>query len=126
MPRRPDPIDILIGRNIRIYRLSKQMSQAELGNGLGVTFQQVQKYEKGANRVGGARLFRLAQILDVPVQAFFKGASQTQAADSAHSAHDLIADAASIRLLQAFSTIHSPEIRHSLITLTEKLARQTR
>src|SRR5690348_1507474 len=63
----PDPIDVEVGRRIRLQRLARGLSQTELGNELGVTFQQVQKYEKGANRVGAGRLSRIAEALDVSV-----------------------------------------------------------
>src|SRR5262245_45385458 len=69
----PDSIDRIVGRNIRICRLQKGLTQTELADALGLTFQQVQKYEKGTNRVGSGRLLRIATFLDVPVTALFKG-----------------------------------------------------
>ena len=67
----PDAIDQIVGRNIRIYRLQKRLSQTELADELGLTFQQVQKYEKGTNRVGSGRLLKIAMFLGVPVTALF-------------------------------------------------------
>ena len=64
-------IDKLVGRNIRVHRLAKDMTQEALGEKLGVTFQQVQKYEKGTNRVGSGRLYEIAEILEVPLKSFF-------------------------------------------------------
>src|SRR5438132_520204 len=71
--RKPDPIDIEVGQRIRIQRLASGMSQTDLGEQIGVTFQQVQKYEKGANRVGAERLTKIANVLEVPVESFFNG-----------------------------------------------------
>ena len=71
--KRPDPVDVEVGHRIRIERLSRGLSQTALANQLGVTFQQVQKYEKGVNRVGAGRLTRIAEVLGVPVATFFSG-----------------------------------------------------
>ena len=67
----PNPIDIHVGSRVRLRRILMGMSQTKLGKALGVTFQQVQKYERGANRIGSSRLYHLSQILDVPVSFFF-------------------------------------------------------
>src|SRR4051795_8296778 len=71
--RRGDPRDAEIGKRIRARRLERGLSQTELGQRLGVTFQQIQKYEKGANRVGAGRLQRIAEVLDVPITFFYDG-----------------------------------------------------
>ena len=71
--RRDDVVDVLVGRNIRILRKQRRMSQTDLANKIGVTFQQVQKYENGTNRIASGRLFQIAKLLDVPVQALFEG-----------------------------------------------------
>jgi transcriptional regulator with XRE-family HTH domain len=76
-------IDKLVGRNTRLHRLAAEFTQEELGEKLGVTFQQVQKYEKGTNRVGSGRLYEIAEILDVPLKSFFDG--ETQQNDSRNS-----------------------------------------
>ena len=73
MPRQSTDIDDLVGRNIRLLRLNRGMMQAELAEALGVTFQQVQKYESGKNRIGAGRLFAIAGLFGVPVSAFFEG-----------------------------------------------------
>tara|TARA_R110002094_G_scaffold157588_1_gene143880 strand:+ start:155 stop:439 length:285 start_codon:yes stop_codon:yes gene_type:complete len=67
----PDPVDIHVGARVRLRRTLLGMSQEKLGKALGLTFQQVQKYERGANRIGSSRLFQLSRILDVPVSFFF-------------------------------------------------------
>src|SRR5512145_286688 len=70
--RRPNPIDIHVGSRVRLRRMLLGMSQEKLGERLGLTFQQIQKYEKGVNRIGASRLFDLAQVLGVPVQFFYE------------------------------------------------------
>ena len=73
--RTPDPVDVYVGKRLRMRRLMLDMSQETLADGLGLTFQQVQKYEKGANRVGAGRLQKLCEILEVPVEFFFEKAA---------------------------------------------------
>ena len=81
------------------------MSQTELGRKIEVTFQQVQKYEKGTNRVGSGRLFRIASILAVPITAFFEGAGQTASEDAGPSPVAMLAEPYVLRLLQAFCAL---------------------
>ncbi|MFZ5609404.1 MAG: helix-turn-helix domain-containing protein [Pseudomonadota bacterium] len=71
MTSKPDPVDVHVGSRVRLRRTLLGMSQEKLGDALGLTFQQVQKYERGANRIGSSRLFQLSKILDVPVSFFF-------------------------------------------------------
>src|SRR5919202_3460683 len=79
-PRRPNPIDIHVGSRVRLRRMLLGMSQEKLGEHLGLTFQQVQKYEKGINRIGASRLFDLANVLSVPIQFFYEGAPTAEPA----------------------------------------------
>src|SRR3954451_7917614 len=82
----PNPIDIHVGSRVRLRRMMLSLSQEKLGNGLGLTFQQVQKYEKGTNRIGASRLQQIAQILQVPVSFFFEGApNQNPRSDDAEA-----------------------------------------
>ena len=76
--KRPDPVDIEVGHRIRIERLSRGLSQTALANQLGVTFQQVQKYEKGVNRVGAGRLTKIAEVLGIEVGTFFSGKERSE------------------------------------------------
>jgi transcriptional regulator with XRE-family HTH domain len=100
--RGPDAIDKVVGRNIRILRLAKGLSQTELADALGVTFQQVQKYEKGTNRVGSGRLLKISAILGVKITDFFEGTDRPH--DTARrSIFDQLAQPESFRLVQAFS-----------------------
>src|SRR5947207_15188367 len=77
--RRPNPIDVHVGSRVRFRRMLLGMSQEKLGERLGLTFQQVQKYEKGINRIGASRLFDLSQVLGVPVQFFYEEAPASKA-----------------------------------------------
>src|ERR1700745_430882 len=88
-PKSPSAIDVAVGHNVRIWRMSKGLSQAQLANRLGVTFQQVQKYEAGANRIGTGRLVKIAAILGVPISALFQG---TDGAEPSRSLLALVSD----------------------------------
>ena len=121
--KKPDSIDMLVGRKIRVHRLSRGISQEALADALGITFQQVQKYEKGTNRVGSGRLFRIAGLLEVPVSAFFEGAPPNGHAGGARPAQDLISEPQPYRLVHAFAKIGDPGVRNSIVDLVEKIAR---
>jgi transcriptional regulator with XRE-family HTH domain len=126
-PKQPDAVDRLVGRNIRIQRLAKGLSQTELATQLGVTFQQVQKYEKGVNRIGCGRLFQIASILGVHVMDFFEGSGKAKAASARTPAsptvQDLISEPQSFHLVQAFSEINDRRLRSSVVDLVKKIAR---
>jgi transcriptional regulator with XRE-family HTH domain len=116
----PDVRDIEVGRRVRVFRLQKGLSQEKLGDALGVTFQQVQKYEKGTNRIGAGRIQRIAEILDVPVTNFFtshghKGATSNEMVE-------LLDTAAGLRLVRAYLRIRDSQTRHAVIHLVEKVA----
>src|SRR5580765_9106031 len=84
--KQANPIDIQVGNRVRIRRMLIGMSQARLGDLLGLTFQQVQKYEKGVNRIGAGRLFEVARILNVPVDFFYEGVADAPGHSSAETA----------------------------------------
>jgi len=119
--RAPNPIDILVGQNIRIQRLASDMSQTALAARLGVTFQQLQKYEKGINRVGSGRLVSIAEALGVPVTALLDGAESAEKPDPPRPL-GLIADRQPFRLASAFSRIEDKELRSTLVSLMERIA----
>src|SRR5262247_2478593 len=108
--KEPDSIDRIVGRNIRICRLQKRLTQTELADALGLTFQQVQNYEKGTNRVGSGRLLRIATFLDVPVTALFKGSDEMADTDK-QLIFDQLARPHANRLLQAFARIDHDGLR---------------
>jgi len=119
--KRPDGVDKIVGRNIRLYRLAKGLSQTDLGNKVGITFQQIQKYEKGVNRVGSGRLFEISRVLGVSVLLLFEGTEITSAKKAESSPLSLLADPLSRRLVQAFSDISESQTRHSLVVLVESM-----
>jgi transcriptional regulator with XRE-family HTH domain len=122
LQKRAQKIDKVIGRNVRIHRLGRKMSQTELGDQLGVSFQQVQKYENGTNRVGSGRLYQIAAILGVHVSTFFKGGEAAERA-AGSGLLDLLAEPQSVRLIRAFSKITDTAVRRSLVQLAEKFAK---
>ena len=122
MKKRPDPIDRLVGNNVRILRLERGLSQSDLAERLGITFQQVQKYEKGINRIGSGRLARLSQVLGVSVGRFFQGSEAGTPADMPPEAlTDLLARPYAIRMLKAMANVPSNAARLSLVQLAESM-----
>jgi len=115
--------DLEVGQRIRARRMAKGMSQTELGELLGVTFQQVQKYEKGVNRVGAGRLVRIAASLDVPVSFFF-GATDTGSQDT-RAILGFLDTSYSLRLLRAFSRIPPGSVQRAVVDLVESIAPET-
>ena len=122
--RKPDPVDVEVGQRIKIQRLAAGLSQTELGKSIGVTFQQVQKYEKGANRVGAGRLTQIARGLKIPVNTFFEGHDHIEetAQPGGVSPLSLITNPHAFRLLQAYSTLTDEELRRSIVELVERVA----
>jgi transcriptional regulator with XRE-family HTH domain len=110
--------DIEMGKKIRLRRVEQRISQSDLGEKLGVSFQQVQKYEKGVNRVGAARLQQIATALDVPVTFFYDSDNKTREVESL-----LFLDSAfSLRLLRAYSRIKSQTVQRQMVSLMEAIA----
>ena len=139
--RKPGIVDGHVGSRVRMRRMLLGISQEKLGNMLGLTFQQVQKYEKGANRIGASRLFELAGILGVPVQYFFEDAptkadaeqTSQQAPVAANDVAngevtggdeilDFLGSREGIELNRAFMSISKPELRQSIIELIHNLS----
>ena len=123
MPKRKEPRDEEIAKRVRALRLQRGLSQTELSQALGVTFQQVQKYERGANRISAGRLFRIAEVLEVPVAFFFADFSQrTSDPHSVVIDFDFLQTADAQRLIRAYARIPPGGIRLSLVRLVETLA----
>jgi transcriptional regulator with XRE-family HTH domain len=119
--KQPNEIDRLVAHNIRIQRLAKGMSQTELADRIGVTFQQVQKYEKGVNRVGSGRLAQIAGILDVPLATLFDGVEGARRAGTL-SPLRLLANAQALRLAEAFARIKDGATRRVVVQMVDLLA----
>jgi transcriptional regulator with XRE-family HTH domain len=128
--RSPNPVDGHVGSRVRMRRLMLEMSQEKLGNELGLTFQQVQKYEKGTNRIGAGRLHQLSYILDVPVSFFFEGAPRPAGlpsrnrrdAPSPDYMTAFLATANGQALVKAFMRIKRTTVRRSIVRLLEAIA----
>jgi transcriptional regulator with XRE-family HTH domain len=129
----PNPIDIYVGSRIRMRRLMVGMSQEKLGDELGITFQQVQKYEKGTNRVSASRLQAICEILQVPVPFFFEGAPQVagrvrKGAEAPSPAYvsDFLANSDGLKLVRAFTQIGDATLRRSVVRLVEEIVGEDR
>jgi len=134
---KPNPIDIHVGSRVRLRRTLLGMSQEKLGEAIGLTFQQVQKYERGANRVGASRLYDLSRVLDVPVSYFFEEmrpgvASAAEArlggleeAQSPTYEADPMMRRETLELVRACYRIGNPEVRRRLFDLTKAIANAT-
>lgn len=128
--KKPNPTDIHVGSRIRLRRNMLGMSQEKLGETLGITFQQVQKYEKGTNRVGASRLQAIAQVLGVPVAFMFEdapGSSLTPAGGLAEAGSNTLAlefctSSEGLQLNRAFVRIQDPKVRRKVIELVKALA----
>jgi transcriptional regulator with XRE-family HTH domain len=121
----PDHRDAFVGSRVRSQRLVRRMSQTELGRRVGVTFQQIQKYEKGRNRVSASRLQRIADVLAVPVAFFFgDGAESKGASAAAETGLAFLETAGAVRLVRAYSKIRDSRTRRSLVELAETMARE--
>jgi transcriptional regulator with XRE-family HTH domain len=126
----PNPIDIFVGARVRLQRQVLGMSQGTLAGALNITFQQVQKYEKGTNRIGASRLQEIARVLGVPVSFFFRDGDDLPtsmvgldvATKEGNNVMQYIATADGLKLNQAFVRIKDPSIRQSIITFIESLS----
>lgn len=128
----PSPVDIHVGSRVRQRRILLHMSQEKLGAALGLTFQQVQKYERGTNRISASRLWDLGKILDVPVSFFFDsmplGAGEGAGfAEQSQAAYEPGAptDRATAQLMQAYQRISNPELKRRLLDFVRVLADHT-
>ncbi|HEV3184428.1 MAG TPA: helix-turn-helix transcriptional regulator [Xanthobacteraceae bacterium] len=119
-------IDVEVGQRIRIQRLAAGLSQSELAERIGVTFQQVQKYEKGTNRVGAGRLTKIARVLNVPVGSFFDGRDQIEQVTQQGMESPLAAMAQpyAYRLMRAYAAISDPDLRLTIVDFVERAASQ--
>ena len=128
--KQPNPIDIHVGGRVRLRRMMLSMSQEKLGEQLGITFQQIQKYEKGTNRIGASRLQHIARVLTVPVSFFFEdapgGTAQAGAGmsepKSASYIVDFLSSSEGIQLNKAFVRVKDAKVRRRIIDLVRAMA----
>jgi transcriptional regulator with XRE-family HTH domain len=132
-PGIPNPVDIHVGSRVRLRRTLLGLSQEKLGEAVGLTFQQIQKYERGANRIGASRLFEFSRILDVPVSFFFddmaerakvgEGQESVGLADQPQAAlePDPLTRRETLELVRAYYRIGDPQVRKRLFELAKSL-----
>jgi len=131
----PDPIDVSIGSRLRLRRLAMGFSQETLARSLGITFQQIQKYERGTNRIFASRLFHLARVLRVPIAYFFQGLSpEGEAAGGETGSHagvpaeegmqELLGKSDTLKLIQAYNKITDPSVRRQIYALVRTVGEQ--
>ena len=124
-----NPVDQYVGSRVRMRRLMLDMSQEKLGEKLGITFQQVQKYEKGTNRISASRLVAISHILQVPAPFFFEGAprpaGQSRRGDEGPSpayVSEFLANSDGLKLVRSFTQIDDPTLRRAVVRLVEQIA----
>ena len=126
----PHPVDVHVGSRVRLRRTLLGMSQEKLGQALSLTFQQIQKYERGANRIGSSRLYQLSRILDVPVSFFFDDMSSEVSGrpaglgegEQSSYERDQFAKRETLELVRAYYRIEDPEVRKRLFELVKAVA----
>ncbi len=129
-PKAPHPVDKYVGSRVRMRRIMLGMSQEKLGEALGLTFQQVQKYEKGTNRVGASRIQQISDILQVPVSFLFEGGPGSGIATSGGFAEapspayvsDFLATSEGLALTRAYMRISDVKLRRSIVEMVEQIA----
>jgi len=128
--KKPDPVDVHVGNRVKLSRVMKGWTQEKLGENIGVTFQQVQKYEKGANRLSASKLQQISDLLNIPVAFFFedapfdsksenKGLAETTSNDYVT---DFLSSAEGLKLNRAFIQIKDPKIREKVLELVQAMA----
>ncbi len=129
MSKAPNPVDKYVGSRVRMRRIMLGMSQEKLGEALGLTFQQIQKYEKGTNRVGASRIQQISEILQVPVSFLFEGGPSSNGGVDGVTTHasptyvsDFLATSEGLALTRAFTKITDSKLRRSIVDLVEQIA----
>ena len=124
----PDPVDVQVGSRLRLRRMSLGISQEKLGEHLGITFQQIQKYEKGTNRISASRLQRISEVLSVPITYLFEGIEAPPSGlgalneTSSEFVHDEPPSNETLQLMRAFQRIADPTVRRRVVDLVRSLS----
>ncbi|WP_298918363.1 helix-turn-helix transcriptional regulator [uncultured Algimonas sp.] len=125
-PRNANAVDLHVGTRLRLRRLQLGMSQSALGDAVGVTFQQIQKYEKGKNRIGASRLWSFAEALEVPLQWFFEGLLPQREGQSVQPNDNMLQDFINTRdgfdFVEALNGIKSINVRRQLLLFARTLS----
>jgi transcriptional regulator with XRE-family HTH domain len=127
--KEPQPVDRYVGSRVRMRRMMVGMSQEKLGDSCGITFQQIQKYEKGTNRMGASRLHHIARVLDVPVEFFYEGApseagggASAGADKTSESINRFLATSEGLELVRAFTAIKDSKVRRRIVDVAKAVA----
>ena len=133
MPGVPDPVDMHVGRRVRLRRTLLGLSQEKLGEAVGLTFQQIQKYERGANRIGASRMYDLSQVLDVPVSFFYddmpnevndrNAVGEAEASGEGAGDKEPLTRRETLELVRAYYKVSSPPVRKRVFELVKSLAK---
>jgi transcriptional regulator with XRE-family HTH domain len=123
-PKPPNPIDVHVGERVRIWRTERKISRVTLGEALGLTEQQIQKYEKGINRIGASRLQQICAVLEIPVSVLFEGGPGSLPHESGmpQDIVDFMASEEGARFVAAFSRITDRKMRRGIARLTNRIA----
>jgi transcriptional regulator with XRE-family HTH domain len=124
--KQANPVDTQVGNRVRIRRMLIGMSQEKLGDMLGLTFQQVQKYEKGVNRIGAGRLYEISRILGVPIDFFYEGVAPEGGVSDSSAAPvmEFVSSGEGLQLSLAFMKIKDPKVRKRVLELVKSLANE--
>jgi transcriptional regulator with XRE-family HTH domain len=121
--KRPNPIDVHVGMRIRMWRTERKISRITLGEAIGLTDQQIQKYEKGTNRIGASRLQQICTVLEIPVSFLFEGALGSSPGESGmQDIIDFMESPEGVRVIAAFSRITDPKMRRGIARLASRIA----
>jgi transcriptional regulator with XRE-family HTH domain len=122
--KRPNPIDVHVGARIRMWRAERKMSRITLGEAIGLTFQQIQKYETGISRVGASRLQEICAVLKIPVSFLFESAPVSLLAERGMPQEliDFVQSSEGVRFVAAFGKITDPKMRRGIARLTNRIA----
>ncbi len=123
-PKPPNPIDVHVGSRIRMWRTERKISRITLGEAIGLTAQQIQKYESGTNRIGASRLQQICAVLEIPVSFLFEGAPGSSAHESGmpQDIVDFMESEEGVRFVAAFGRITDPKVRRGIARLAGRIA----
>lgn len=122
--KKPNPIDVHVGSRVRLRRMLVGMSQEKLGVQMGLTFQQIQKYEKGTNRIGASRLYQISRILEVPIQFFFEEASLEMGVSSASEAKGFSDSGSQAFIMEFLNTREGLELNRAFVRISDQKQRK--
>jgi transcriptional regulator with XRE-family HTH domain len=121
-PKPPNPIDVHVGKHIRMWRTKRKISRIRLGEAIGLTNQQIQKYENGTNRIGASRLQQICAVLEIPVSSLFEGSLGSSQSGMPQDIIDFMESEEGIRFVAAYSRITDRKMRRGIVRLANRIA----